>query len=446
MRTMKDSGIEWIGKIPEDWNVFTLKRVFSERNGGAWGEEAKGNDGDLICIRVADFNFSNLKISIKNEYTKRNYPKNIIDKLLLKPGDILIEKSGGGDLTPVGRVVIFLEDFPAIYANFIEKLKVNREHYPMYVEYLLSTLYNTTISLKYIKQTTGIQNLDISAFLSKENVALPNINEQTRIASFLDKKCAAIDSAIENQRASIDKLKEYRQSVITEAVTKGLNPDVPMKDSGVEWIGEIPEGWDVTKVSMLYNVVLGKMLSNNPSDESDTLENYLCAANLKWDGIRVDEVKRMWFSKTEKSRYLLNKGDIVVTEGGDIGVSSEYLGEASPCYIQNAVHKVTAKDKNASNKLFYYWMGAVKNSGYLDLICNKATIAHYTKEKLCTTPVLAIPIKEQTEITGYLDEKCTAIDEAVSGKEKLIEKLEEYKKSLIYEAVTGKIEIAEIST
>ena len=431
MRPMKDSGVEWIGKIPENWNVGRLKNIGETTIGLTYSPKDVVDSGILV---LRSSNVQNGKISLlDNVYVSKSLK--IPEKLFVKEGDILI-CSRNGSRKLIGKCAVIDKNIEE--CSFGAFMTIFRSKFNNYVYHIFnSDIFSFHIGTFLTSTINQLTNSNLNSI----QIPLPPIPEQTHIASFLDKKCAAIDSAIEKQRASIDKLKEYRQAVITEAVTKGLNPDVPMKDSGVEWIGEIPEEWDVTKVSMLYNVILGKMLSNNPSDEFDSLENYLCAANLKWDGIRIDEVKRMWFSETEKSRYLLTKGDIVVTEGGDIGVSSEYLGEASPCYIQNAVHKVTAKDKSASNKLFYYWMCAVKNSGYLDLICNKATIAHYTKEKLCTTPVLAIPIKEQTEIAAYLDEKCSSIDETVSGKEKLIEKLEEYKKSLIYEAVTGKIEI-----
>lgn len=106
-RKMKDSGVEWIGDIPEDWKVKTLKRAFSDRAGGAWGEEAKGDENDRICIRIADFDYSKLKIKTEIEFTKRNYNTDVIRRLELKQGDILVEKSGGGETTPVGRTILY---------------------------------------------------------------------------------------------------------------------------------------------------------------------------------------------------------------------------------------------------------------------------------------------------------------------------------------------------
>lgn len=210
-----------------------------------------------------------------------------------------------------------------------------------------------------------------------------------------------------------------------------------MKNSGIEWIGEIPDGWGISKVSRFYSVILGKMLSPVKEATDSTLENYLCAQNIKWDGINTSEIKQMWFSCYEKEKYLLENQDVIVTEGGDIGVSSVYNGEFFPCYIQNAVHKVTSRSGNKSeNKLFYYWMHLVKNSGYLDLICNKATIAHFTKEKLSSTPMIVIPSKQQHHIASFLDTKCSLIDSTIQKEREVIHKLKEYRQAVITEAVT----------
>jgi len=210
-----------------------------------------------------------------------------------------------------------------------------------------------------------------------------------------------------------------------------------MKNSGIVWIGEIPDGWGISKVSRFYSVILGKMLSPVKEATDSTLENYLCAQNIKWDGINTSEIKQMWFSCYEKEKYLLENQDVIVTEGGDIGVSSVYNGEFFPCYIQNAVHKVTSRSGNKSeNKLFYYWMHLVKNSGYLDLICNKATIAHFTKEKLSSTPMIVIPSKQQHHIASFLDTKSSQINSTIQKEREVIHKLKEYRQAVITEAVT----------
>ena len=153
------------------------------------------------------------------------------------------------------------------------------------------------------------------------------------------------------------------------------------KDSGLEWLGEVPEHWESKRVKHGYDVRLGKMLQNEPSSPSDTLEPYLRSANVLWEGVDISSIKDMWFSPYDKSLYRLETNDLVVCEGGDTGRSTVWNRELPECYIQNAVHRVRSKDRHSTTFL-YYWMSTIKHAGYIDLICNKATIAHLTAEKL----------------------------------------------------------------
>ena len=208
-----------------------------------------------------------------------------------------------------------------------------------------------------------------------------------------------------------------------------------MKDSGIEWIGQIPEEWHVSKIKNVYIVILGKMLSPSQTQKDQTLENYLCAANIKWSGVDTSIQKQMWFSESDKAEYKLHEGDILIMEGGLAGTSCKYRGEMAPCFIQNSVHCCRAKS-NYSNQFLYYWMNVVYNSKYIENICNKATIQHYTKEKVMNTPFLICSSLEQEKIVSYLDRKCAQIDAIIAKQQQIIEKLKEYKLSVITEAVT----------
>ena len=208
-----------------------------------------------------------------------------------------------------------------------------------------------------------------------------------------------------------------------------------MKDSGIEWIGQIPEEWHVSKIKNVYIVILGKMLSPSQTQKDQTLENYLCAANIKWSGVDTSIQKQMWFSESDKEEYKLHEGDILIIEGGLAGTSCKYRGEMAPCFIQNSVHCCRAKS-NYSNQFLYYWMNVVYNSKYIENICNKATIQHYTKEKVMNTPFLICSSLEQEKIVSYLDRKCAQIDAIIAKQQQIIEKLKEYKLSVITEAVT----------
>lgn len=219
---MKDSGVEWIGNIPNDWKLKPIKQVVIKRNGGAWGNEPNKNDNDRICMRIADFSFETGKFKNQdtNLYTIRNYTANQIEKLTLKKGDICIEKSGGGEKTPVGRAVLYDLDFNALFANFMESITVNqKEVLPEYVEYYWRGMYFKTVTTAYIKQTTGIQNLNISALLEKEYITIPSIEKQDFIVQHLDDICSRADDLISEKLSLIEELESYKKSLIYETVT-----------------------------------------------------------------------------------------------------------------------------------------------------------------------------------------------------------------------------------
>lgn len=207
------------------------------------------------------------------------------------------------------------------------------------------------------------------------------------------------------------------------------------KDSGIEWLGEIPEHWEVRRLKRGYEVQLGKMLRNEPLSEQDTLEPYIRAANVYWEGIDISDIKEMWFSPGEKKQYEVSKGDLIVCEGGDVGRSAIWDGSITPIYIQNAVHRVRAKDGNL-NKFLYYLMYTLKSCGYFDLLCDRATLAHLTREKLIRILLPFPPVSEQRAIINYLDHETAKIDALVATKERFIELLAEKRTALTSQAVT----------
>ena len=214
---MKDSGVEWIGEIPEHWEIGRLKNSIKSCRNGIWGDEPQGDINDVACIRVVDFNRTNMEIEVNN-LTIRNVPVSKQKMYLLKRGDLLIEKSGGGEKQPVGFVTIFNHDIPAVYANFIARMELEEKVYSGFYKYVHYAMYSVRLNVKSIKQTTGIQNLDINYYF-EERVIYPPLNEQKIIANFLDQKTAEIDSLVTETKNQIEKLKEYRQSLIFEAVT-----------------------------------------------------------------------------------------------------------------------------------------------------------------------------------------------------------------------------------
>ena len=177
------------------------------------------------------------------------------------------------------------------------------------------------------------------------------------------------------------------------------------------------------------------MLQPIQENSTDTLEHYMCSANITWAGVDTSILKQMWFSPAEKRQYRLLDGDLLVSEGGDVAVSCIWRNELDECYLQNAVHRVR-QNALSDNRFIYYWLFFLKNYGIVDLICNKATIAHFTKEKFGELPICIMSIDEQVTIADFLDKECAQIDGIAADLEKQIELLQQYKKSLITETVT----------
>lgn len=207
------------------------------------------------------------------------------------------------------------------------------------------------------------------------------------------------------------------------------------RESGIDWLGEVPEHWGVASLKRGFEVRLGKMLQTDKSSADDTLLPYLRAANIHWKGVELDDVKSMWFSLRDREQLLLNAGDLLVSEGGDVGRSAIWCDTGFDCYIQNSVNRIRARYGN-STKFLYYWMSTIKDKGYVDVLCNKSTIAHFTAEKVAEVPVPFPAHSEQKSIAAFLDRETAIIDALISEQEKLITLLAEKRQATISHAVT----------
>jgi len=207
------------------------------------------------------------------------------------------------------------------------------------------------------------------------------------------------------------------------------------KVSGVEWLVDIPNHWYSTKIKYGYEITLGKMLQKAPKNDNNLLKPYLKAINIQPKGISAGKVDKMWFSPNEIKSLKLQKNDVLISEGGDVGRSAIWNNELVECYIQNAINRARALKEN-NPKLLLYWMALLKESDYINVICNKATIAHYTAEKLEASPLFLPPAKEQQKIANFLDHETARIDTLIESQEKLIELLKEKRQAVISHAVT----------
>ncbi|EMP4393438.1 restriction endonuclease subunit S [Vibrio fluvialis] len=205
--------------------------------------------------------------------------------------------------------------------------------------------------------------------------------------------------------------------------------------SNATWLDKYPSHWRLTQVKYGYQVVLGKMLQKSPKSSIDSLKPYLKAQNIQPKGVDTSRVDSMWFSPEELHKLRLQKGDVLVSEGGDVGRSAIWNNELAECYIQNAINRVRPLGQNCS-RYFNYWIYSLKSSDFINILCNKATIAHYTAEKLEASPLLLPSSVEQTQIANFLDHETAKIDTLIEKQQQLIKLLKEKRQAVISHAVT----------
>ena len=424
MRKMKDSGIEWIGAIPEGWELIKAKYLFSQRN-------EKGNSTLVLLSPTQKYGVipqSQLEgvVQVKETTDLRAFKT-------IHIGDFVISLrsfQGGfefsnyeGVCSPAYQVFHATKDLSNDFFRYLFKS-----------DGFISKINSLTVG---IREGKNIQYWDFSNML----LAVPPKEIQIRSAQYLNAKCTEIDTMLSKTRSSIEEYKKLKQAVITQAVTKGVRGEREMKDSGNPWFGQIPTDWKLSRVGLHFSIILGKMLCNAPLNDTYTLEPYYCAADVHFDGVADGERKKMWFNPIEKDLYRVSVGDLLVVEGGaGAGGSAIVENQDSYTYIQNSIMIVRSKG-NSDNRYLRYLLEFLVKQGYIDIVCNKATIPHFTKDKLSCVPFCLCPTGEQKEIADHLDAKCAEIDGLIVKKEQLVKELESYKKSLIYEVVTGKREV-----
>ena len=431
----KDSGVEWLGEVPEGWNIFSIRRALTGCTNGIWGSEPNGK-GDMIVLRVADFERNSFLIS-DEKLTKRQISQRERFGRLLKRGDLLLEKSGGGDKTLVGCVVLFDKKYSAVTSNFVAKMSPLKGYSSKFLTFCFSQLYAGKVNYPSIKQTTGIQNLDSDAYLM-EKFSFPSYEEQTQIANFLDHETAKIDTLIDKQQQLIELLKEKRQAVISHAVTKGLDPDVPMKDSGVEWLGDIPREWHSKSLKYLcsYN---DEVISDSTLGDYE-IEYVDIGSVSSFDGII--KVERMNFSNSpSRARRLVRDGDVIIST---VRTYLEAISSVKnpPKNMVVSTGFAVIRPKVYLDKIFTSY--CLRAKGFIGEIVSRSVGISYPAINASDLVSIQIPyfaLKEQTQIAAFLDQETAKIDKLIDLQLQQIELLKERRTALISAAVTGKIDV-----
>ena len=450
----KSSASEWPGLVPSHWHVDRLKWSTSGCYNGVWGDEPNEID-DLICVRVADFDRDRFVVN-SNPPTVRAIEAGQRRNRMLRKNDLLIEKSGGGEKQLVGCVVQFTGDFPAVCSNFVARLPVAQDCDPRYWAYLHSAIYAARLNYPAIKQTTGIQNLDSGEYLNIL-AAYPPLDEQQTIARFLDAKTAQIDALVAQKRQLIDKLKEKRQALIARTVTRGLPPEAAkaaglepnpeMKDSGVEWLTEIPAHW---RLSPLKRIVCTPITDGPHETPEFPLEGVpFVSAEAVQDGRVILSSMRGYISQEDHElysrKYCPRKNDIFIVKSGSTTGKVAIVDFDDVFNVWSPLAAVRCDLQEALPEFVFFALSSEYFQGLVQVSWSFGTQPNIGMGVIGNLAVVLPPVSEQRLIADFLSIETERMNGLIERAQIAIARLTEYRQALITSAVTGKIDVRELA-
>jgi type I restriction enzyme S subunit len=423
----KDVPIPWIASIPEHWDWKPVLGAACERD-----EDNKGMKEDNL-LSLSYGNIVNKDINTSDGLL----PESFETYQIVRPGDIVL------------RLTDLQNDKRSLRSALVTQTGIITSAYlalkpesidPKYLGYLLRAY---DVSKVFYSMGGGLRQSMKYGDIKRMPLVIPTKAEQSDIASFLDRETAKIDALIAEQQRLIKLLQEKRQAVISHAVTKGLNPNAPMKDSGVEWLGAVPEHWEVKPLKYLANVQTG-MAKGKDLDGVETADiPYLRVANVQDGYLELDEVHLLPVPIESISKYLLRTGDVLMNEGGDfdkLGRGCIWSGEIEPCVHQNHVfavrpHSISGEWLNA------YTTSKAANSYFIGRSKQSTNLASISSTNLMGLSVPVPPSEEASEILGHMNVRVQEIDDLKLSATQAVELLQERRSALISAAVTGQIDV-----
>lgn len=438
---MKNSGIMWIGDIPNDYQIIKMRFLIQDYKSGPFGsslilDELEQN-GDILVYTPE--HISSLSTNLEKNYYLPTERLDSMSQFLVKEGDILFPIVGS-----LGRAMIVDSSMPkGIINQRLAKFRINNTK--INNRFFMWLFANSEFFYPYIEiscRGSFIVNLT-KGIINDMPCVIPPMETQIKIADFLDQRCSRINELIAKQEAIIEKLKEYRFSIISEVVTKGLDPNVKLKDSGIEWIGDIPNTWSIGRIK--YNYYLKGRIGwqGLKADEFISEGPYLVTGTDFLDG-RVNWESCYHITEERYNEapeiHVLN-GDLLITKDGTVGKVA-YIDD-KPDKVSLNSHLLIMRPYNSNyNNRFLFWV--IQSSVFRDffgLTQNGTIMASLSQEKINSFRYAMPNYSEQVEIADFLAEKCKAINSKIASMQQIIDRLKEYKKALIYEVVTGKKEI-----
>lgn len=425
------SGTPWATRIPEHWRTARLRYVARVGNGTTPSRDRfdywlNGSIPWLASGQVNDYIVCKAREHITPAALKESSLR------LLPAGSVILGMVGQGKTRGMSAYL----GIEATINQNLAGITPGSELDGRYLHYMLMAAYD---SLRNYGRGGNQAALNCS-IVGSFTTLLPPRPEQDQIVAYLRAQDAHIARFIKAKRNLITLLTEQKLRIIDHAVTRGLDVSVKLKPSGIEWLGEVPEHWEVQRLKNIADVVLGKMLTMEAKDRDGEFKPYLRSTNVQWLKPDVRDVKEMWIAQTEMQQLRVRKGDLLVSEGGEVGRACLWADELPECYIQNSVHRVAAKPTVLPEFLLHQFFIYGKQ-GRFNAIVNRVSIAHLTREKLVTVPFTVPPIEEQQTICRWIADECQPLDETIARAEDEIKLIREYRDRLIADAVTGQVDL-----
>ena len=433
---MKPSGIDWIGDIPRNWNTKKVKYVISDIKDGTHGTFDRVESGELLLsaknvfddgIRIGD-NESEISISDYKSIVSNGFPKR---------NDVLLCCVG-----TIGRCCVYEYDKSIAFQRSVAFLRSLQQTNARYLKYSLQS--DSTLVQEQLLINKSAQDGLYMGSVRELIIPYPNSkSEQQSIADFLDRECAQIDSIATDLEKQIELLQQYKKSLITETVTKGLDKSVPMKDSGVEWIGQIPEHWDVEPIKYRVTFHNGDRGENYPTKSELQSEGipFINAGHLEGDGLNM---ANMDYISEEKYRIMggvkLRSGDILYCLRGSVGKNA--IVDMNQGTVASSL--VAIRSVRISAEYLYYCLNSHIEEVQRYWWDNGTAQPNLSADNLGKYKICIPPVEEQKAIVKYLNNICSQIDNLIIGKKKQLSTIQQHKKSLIYEYVTGKKRVKEV--
>ena len=426
----RPSGVEWLGEIPAHWETIRLKSVLARSDSGVWGDEPGNHEGTIVLRSTEQTINGGWAIS---DPAKRELSSREKAHALLAVGDLVVTKSSGSELH-IGKTSLVTEDvaqLQACFSNFMQRLRCLPALEPKLTWYVLNSLVGRQQLIFNSSTTTGLANLN-RTILGELLTPLPPLPEQLAIATFLDRETARIDVLVAKKERLIQLLREKRTALITRAVTRGLDPNAPMKDSGVEWLGEIPAHWEVKRLK--YSApIRNTKLDSKPEDAI-----YVGLENIEpWTGELLLDSQP---DTVDSTVVTFNAGDVL------FGKLRPYLAKAAcPDFDGTATSEVLVMRpaSELSRRFLTYCLLNAPYIRWIDTLTYGARMPRVSPDEVTCSFMPLPPLPEQRVIAAFLDRETAKIDALLARVREAIDRLKEFRTALISAAVTGRIDVRE---